>query len=329
MQSKDLDNLPSEMDSQKKKANRQHLTDFFKKPLKAQEDNRPRWETMVNVFSFVGTTLVANPIVWPTIACKSWWLDKYKALKELHPKHLGECWIIFAYKNDNKVEKKRDYPIRTDGLVLPCRWCRGAEVGNGHDKRLPMSLLRLADRIKEQMAPLAEKENYLYKAEEFYLHLVEFPKANLDYLLEDICALVESGSEKDAVDQKGDVESGSEKDAADQKGDVESAWGALSTGLYFAMQNMAPPDVWPFSSVAYDAESKAVKPVGFLKGKLSVIADFNVKQFFVANKAQVKEAKILRKQLVQETKTRIRYDKKLQKGMDKKTDSQKIHYLEE
>ena len=329
MQSKDLDNLPSEMDSQKKKANRQHLTDFFKKPLKAQEDNRPRWETMVNVFSFVGTTLVANPIIWPTIACKSWWLDKYKALKELHPKHLGECWIIFAYKNDNKVEKKRDYPIRTDGLVLPCRWCRGAEVGNGHDKRLPMSLLRLADRIKEQMAPLAEKENYLYKAEEFYLHLVEFPKANLDYLLEDICALVESGSEKDAVDQKGDVESGSEKDAADQKGDVESAWGALSTGLYFAMQNMAPPDVWPFSSVAYDAESKAVKPVGFLKGKLSVIADFNVKQFFVANKAQVKEAKILRKQLVQETKTRIRYDKKLQKGMDKKTDSQKIHYLEE
>ena len=313
MQSKDLDNLSSKMDSENKKTVRQHLTDFNKKPLKALQYNRPRWASMVEVFSFFGTSLVANPMIWPTIARKGWWPEKYEALNTLHPTHFGECWIIFAYDKENQEKKEGDYLVRMDGLILLCRWRRGVDVGNGHDKRLPKALLSLADRVKGQMSPLAEKGNYPYKAEEFYLHLVELPKANLDYLLEDVCELVDSGSE----------------DAANQKADVESAWGALSTGLYFAMQNMAPPDVWPFSSVAYDAESKAVQPVGFLKGKLSVIADFNVKQFFVANKAQVKEAKILRKQLVQETKTRIRDDKTLQKGLDKKTDSDKIQYLDE
>ncbi len=311
---KDMDkHLPND-NFQENRNHRLHLMDFNKQPLKDFDLSASSWYEIVELFSFFGTTLIANPLVWPLLPHEEEWGEKFVPLRELHPVHLGECWTIFAYDKRNQNDKKGNYPIRTDGLVLPCRWRRGVDAGNGHDKRLPISLLRLADRVKEQISPLAEKQNYPYKAEEFYLHLANFPKASLDNLLEDICALVDSGLEKDPENNLG--------------GDVVSAWGALSTGLFFAMQNMAPPDVWPFSSVAYDVKSKAVQPVGFLKGKLSIVADFNVNQFVVANTAQVKEAKILRKQLVQETIARIRDDKKLLKGMDKKTESDKIHYLE-
>ena len=305
MQPDNFDNHVLDEKGQEDIDQRPHLMDFNNDPLEDFDISARPWYEIVETFSFIGTTLIANPLVWPLLPHKEKLDAQFVPLHELNPNHVGECWIIFAYDKKNQEEKKGYYPVRTDGLVLPCQW--RADV-KGHDKRLPEALLKLADDVKKQLAPLTKNHNHPKKVDEFYLHLSEFNNSDLTELLKDIKALVD-------VKAKESQDKGSEDGAV---GDVDSAWGALASGLYLAVEERVLTE-WPFSSICYDPEKKSVKGVGWLEQKMSVILDFQPTHFLVSLEQACRggEAELARQNLREKMENDIKI---LQSAYDENTD---------
>lgn len=62
----------------------------------------------------------------------------------------------------------------------------------------------------------------------------------------------------------------------------DSAWGALASGLYLALNPQVGMVDWPFSSVAFDFKRKEPKAVGELEAKIGVVASMRAEELAVA-----------------------------------------------
>ncbi|MBQ7394970.1 MAG: sel1 repeat family protein [Lentisphaeria bacterium] len=120
----------------------------------------PFWMELVRTF---GTELLyflidkeyANQIPESTAALKKFktQITEWNGRK---PKH-GSVWILFAFK-ENLANLPA--PFRKDGILLPFEWRTGEEVTQ-HSSLLPLGLIELADKVKQQFGKKAEKY-YLY-----------------------------------------------------------------------------------------------------------------------------------------------------------------------
>ncbi|MBQ7589463.1 MAG: leucine-rich repeat protein [Verrucomicrobia bacterium] len=242
-----------------------------------------KWKRLCNELGYLTMEMLVKPEIWETLPHE----DYFKGKKDFSLKNLipakGECWVLFAHTSG---AVKEESPIREDGFMLPLQWRSGEEVKK-HDKRLPKALRDLADRIKEQFQrdyeSQQEKLSLKRKPEEFYLYFSS--------------AVFDLGKEVPIFSEE----------ARDGKEELkaESAWGALATGLYYAMRDERV-ELWPFSSIRYNFEEGEIERVGHIKEKLKVAASYEGAGFYVATKEQQKAAKKKLKELQTETTEKIR-----------------------
>ena len=242
-----------------------------------------KWKRLCNELGYLTMEMLVKPEIWETLPHE----DYFKGKKDFSLKNLipakGECWVLFAHTSG---AVKEESPIRDDGFMLPLQWRSGEEVKE-HDKRLPKALRDLADRIKEQFQrdyeSQQEKLSLKRKPEEFYLYFSS--------------AVFDLGKEVPIFSEE----------ARDGKEELkaESAWGALATGLYYAMRDERV-ELWPFSSIRYNFEEGEIERVGHIKEKLKVAASYEGAGFYVATKEQQKAAKKKLKELQTETTEKIR-----------------------
>ncbi len=134
-------------------------------------------------------------------------------------------------------------PLRRDGFLLICEWRKSA----GHSPRLPESLHLLADRICRQL-----------NVDGWSIH-PSYPRYGdkIDFSDETLFA----SRENDNL--------------------IASAWSALATGLYFAV-NASIPGVWPFSSIQFNFSTNRLEPVEGVEEKMQIAEFFRAREFRVA-----------------------------------------------
>ena len=247
------------------------------------KDPKIKWKRLANLLGYWTLGGLVKPVVWEMLPHEEYFQrKKYFTLKDIIPAK-GECWLLFA-QTSGTVSKES--PIREDGFMLPLQWRSGEEV-TGHDERLPLALRQLADKIKEQFQKdfKSQKEKLGLKSspEEFYLY---FSTKRFEL-------------EKEVPIFSEEVRKG-EKEL-----NVDSAWGALATGLYYAMKDERP-ELWPFSTMRYNFGEGEIERVGHIKEKLSIAACYENAGFFVATKEQKKAAEKKLKELQAETAEEIR-----------------------